>query len=264
MRRLLLCGFTLAGLAVGPAMAADMKVKAPILKAPPPAWSWAGFHIGLNVGGKWDNTSGTVNEAGLVVPGPGGGVFNPASLPIGGNSSTLIGGGQVGYDWQTGSTVFGIEGDIDAQHWSQSQTVTANFPAGTFNFVPGDTFTIDSRWEASLRGRIGYAWDRVLLYATGGVTWTNVAVGTNFVVFGASLATSASDSATLTGATAGGGFAYAITNNVSLGVEGRYNWYGTHTFNGGVVNVIGPFNAPVAQSIQVNTGEVIGKVNFKF
>jgi len=63
--------------------------------------------------------------------------------------------------------------------------------------------------------------DRVLIYATGGVAFTNVSVGTNFVFFRGAIATSATDNETLAGGTLGGGVEYAITNRWSVGVEGR-------------------------------------------
>ena len=143
--------------------------------------------------------------------------------------------------------------------------VAANFPPGTLNFVPGDFFTMESRWQASLRGRLGHAWDRFLLYATGGVAWTNVTVGTNFTAVAGTVAMTASDSTTLSGATVGGGLEYAFSNKVSLGLEGRYTWYGSHTYNGGLLNVVGNVFTPgQLKSITLTTAEVLGKVNVRF
>ncbi len=255
------------------AFAADLPARAPIYtKAPPPPalFSWTGFYIGGNVGGKWlSNTSGEVDIApapGLVPPG----VFFPFTTS-GSNNGTFMGGGQVGYNWQTGPVVFGLEGDIDAQHWSQTRTVAAPIPAPAVGFfIPGDSFTMDSKWQASLRGRIGYAWDRTLLYATGGVAWTNVRVGANFLPGFAPNGlplpgTAGSDSFTFTGATVGGGIEYAAWNNISLGIEGRYTWYGSHTFNVGTVSVGPPVTfVPVSERVTLQTAEIMGKVNFRF
>jgi outer membrane immunogenic protein len=175
-----------------------------------------------------------------------------------------MGGGQVGYNWQSGPVVFGIEGDVDLHHWTTTQVLT-NFAVGTV-FVPGDFFTTDSHWQASLRGRLGYAWDRYLIYATGGVAWTRATVGANFVPFVGAPGTFGNDSAVLTGSTFGGGLEYALWNNVSLGVEGRYTWYGSHNFNGGTVALgFPPFTFPaVTQSVKLNTAEVIEKINWRF
>ena len=134
----------------------------------------------------------------------------------------MIGGGQIGYNWQTGAWVFGIEGDIDAQDFSRTRVVgTAIGP-----FIPGDSFTVESKWQASLRGRIGYAaWDRSLLYVTGGAAWTNIKGTVGLVGLG----TFTGDT-TITGGTVGLGYEYAFTNNISLGIEGRWSFYGDRTF----------------------------------
>jgi outer membrane immunogenic protein len=261
----LLIGTAISLAAVTGAAAADL-TRAPVYTKAPPApaaFSWTGFYIGGNIGGKWANVSGTVDVApatALFAALPSG-----ASLPIGSSTQgSFIGGGQLGYNWQTGPIVFGIEGDIDAQHWNTTQVLTT-FASGTV-FVPGDFFTVESTWQASLRGRLGYAWDRFLLYATGGVAWTNVKVGTNFLPFAGAPGTFATDSVTLTGGTVGGGLEYAFWSNVSLGIEGRYTWYGSHAFNGGTVALgIAPFVFPAAaQTLSLNTAEVIERINWKF
>ena len=188
-----------------------------------------------------------------------------ALLPLSSTtSSSFIGGGQFGYNWQTGPVVFGIEERHRLQDWKTTQ-VLGNFASGTV-FVPGDSFTVDSRWQASLRGRLGYASDRLLVYATGGVAWTKVNAGAFFIPFGGDPATSATNLATLTGGTIGGGFEYAFWNNVSLGVEALYTRYGSHTFNGGTVALGNPPFAftPVTQGVQLNTVEILERLNWRF
>jgi outer membrane immunogenic protein len=213
--------------AISTASAADLS-RPMYTKAPPVApyaFSWTGFYVGPNIGGKWAHTDDTLNVGG-------------ASLGLGSTTdSTVIGGGQIGYNWQMGQWVVGLEGDIDAQHWS------------TTRLLLGGTFTADSHWEASIRGRIGYTWDRVLLYATGGAAFTQLNVGTNI---GAGLV---SDDQTIVGGTVGGGIEYAVTNNISLGVEGRWTFYGDNNFNGG---------PGVTQNVKLDTTEVLGKLNFHF
>jgi outer membrane immunogenic protein len=265
MKKFLLATAALGTLAL-PAMAADM-APAPYYKAPipVPVCIWCGFYFGGNIGGKWADTSDSVFMA--ATSGLGG--TTPAGvLPFGSTTTgTFMGGGQVGYNWQVGTIVYGIEGDVDAHHWNTFHA------AGPFplpgEFVPGDSFTASSDWQASLRGRLGYTWDRALLYVTGGVAWTRVSVGTNFIASGGFPAALAIDSAILTGGTFGGGLEYAVTNAVSLGVEGRYTWYGSHTYNGGTVAAFGfppagPFvYAPASQNLSLNTAEVLGKINIK-
>jgi outer membrane immunogenic protein len=260
MRKLLLVsGAGLALAAIAPAHAADLgapvyKAPAPVA-APVPVFSWTGCYIGANIGGKWAQTSGSIDIPAVTA--------SPASSFIldADHGSSFVGGGQVGCDYQAGAAVFGIAGDGDAQHWSTTRTVVAPAPD---LFAPGDTFKLSSRWEASLRGRIGYAFDRVLLYATGGVSWTNVRLDTDFIA--TVPATVVSESKTLTGATVGGGIEFSIWNNLSFGVEGRFTWYGNHTFNSGLLAVSdSPLTfAPVTTTVKLHTAEVLGTLNWRF
>jgi outer membrane immunogenic protein len=192
------------------------------------------------------------------------------------NDTTVIGGGQIGCNYQTGAIVFGVEGDVDAQRWRDSRTLVAPLPGGATSFVAGDTFGLRSRWEASARARLGYAWDRWMIYATGGAAWTDVRSDVNFIAVTAGgfpfPADVVSTSKTRVGATVGGGLEYAFVNNWSFGVEGRYTWYGTQSFSGGAL-AIGATGTPAAPnftfsnalaSYKVNTAEVMAKVNYHF
>jgi len=250
-----------------PALAADLPVKArPMAPVMAAAYNWTGCYIGGNVGGKWVRTSGSVDVAAAGI-GAAGGILLPNA-----DTSTLIAGGQVGCNYQApGSNwVFGLEGDADWHRWSRTTTTVAPVP---FPFIANDVFDIRSRWQASARGRIGYAWDRLLVYATGGAAFTEVTVGTNFIAFGIFPQTLAEDKKTLFGATVGGGFEYAFTNNFSAGIEGRYSWYGTQTYNAGLVATVftpvigaagGAFTfAPATQTYKLDTFEVMGKLNWK-
>lgn len=256
-----------------PAAAADLPVKARPMPAVAAAYNWTGCYIGGNVGGKWARTSGSADVGATTAPGALG---LPGSVLFGSdNATTFIGGGQVGCNYQpVGSNwVFGLEGDVDWQRWSRTNTLAGTvIPAP---FVAGDSFDWRSKWQASARGRIGYAWDRLMIYATGGAAFTNVTVGTNFIAvtsggfnFPADIV---SDSKTVWGPTVGGGFEYAFTNNLSFGVEGRYSWYGTQTYNGGLLATVatGALAAPTftfasaSQTMKLETFEVMAKLNWK-
>src|ERR1051325_1853341 len=133
--------FTLAVLAslcgVGVANAADLQRAPAYTKAPPPmapAFTWTGFYIGLNAGGKWANVDQDITSGGT------------AFTLNGNNASSWIAGGQIGYNWQFNQIVLGIEGDIDAHDFSRSAVVgTAIGP-----FIPGDAFTVESHWRAAV------------------------------------------------------------------------------------------------------------------
>jgi outer membrane immunogenic protein len=239
--------------AISTASAADLPVKAP--PPPVPAFTWTGFYIGLNVGGKWAAVDDTLSAAALT---------GVSSVAFGSSTnSSWIAGGQVGYNWQSPGSlwVVGLEGDIDAQRLHRDLAVaTAIGP-----FVAGDTVSLEGDWQASLRGRIGYAaWDRALLYGTLGLAFTHVKGTFGLVGIG-----TFTDDHTLIGGTVGAGLEYAIWNNVSLGIEGRYTWYGNEILNGGGPLVIGggctaAASCPVSNRISLNTAEVMAKINFRF
>jgi outer membrane immunogenic protein len=158
MNRLLSATLAVLGLGVAlPAGAADLPTafptKAPALAA---LYNWTGFYVGANLGYGWANgtDSFTVN--------PGG-----ATVGTSGNLSGIVGGGQLGYNWQVSSLVFGIEGDLDAA--DQSRTAAA--PCGAGCTVSA---TDRVRWFGTIRGRVGFAADRWLFYVTGGAAWQNL------------------------------------------------------------------------------------------
>src|SRR5262249_4761551 len=158
----------LAGSALS-ASAADLGAR-PITKAPVaapiPVFSWTGCYIGGNVGGQWANFDGGINVDPVAVVLPSGAV-----VAIGNdNTSGVVGGGQIGCQWQTGAWVFGIEGDGGASSLKRDFAVVNT----VFPFVAGDAFRFENNWQASVRGRLGYAFDRWMIYATGGVAFTNV------------------------------------------------------------------------------------------
>ena len=256
-------GWVLAGAVslagIGAASAADMAVKARPL--PPPVYSWTGCYIGLSAGGKGVRTRDTVNI--------------PAAPPIAASSIflgeledvTWIAGGQAGCNYQSGNWVFGIEGDAHAQKWVTSSILAGALPPV---FAAGDIFELRSDWQASARARVGYAMDRTLFYVTGGAAFTQVRAYSNWVPVGPLPGTIAYDSRTLTGWTIGAGVEHAVTNNFTLGIEGRYSDYGTQRFNAGPLAVFIGQAAPIPvfsntyRDVKIETGEVMVKANWKF
>ena len=284
-RRLL--GSVAAGglLAAAPVGAADLAVAPAPVIAPVPSLNWTGWYIGGNVGGK----SGRFAGQALATP------AQPFTTPIGNTlqtftttagdflnitdvGSSAVGGGQLGFNWQFGRWVFGVEGDLDAAD------VERTIPGpGSSIFVLGDTFRFKNDWQASVRARGGVAFDRWLAYATGGVAWAGVSaqavyapntfrentstnLGPVSVPGGASVTVPGSfgsDRRTLIGGTVGGGLEYAITNSLSLGVEYRYSDFGSKAFNLGAV----PFPvtpSTVTARLSVRTNEVTARLNYRF
>jgi outer membrane immunogenic protein len=164
--------------------AADLSV-APLYKAPPSqvsqAYNWTGFYIGANGGGGWgrswwrDNATGTDLSGGLV-------------------------GGTAGYNWQMGKAVVGLEGDLD---WARLQG-TATSP-----LCPNGCSTSDT-WLSTVRGRVGYSFDRIMPYVTGGLAVGDIR---------ASVPGFAGGSSTNAGWTVGGGIEFALPGNWTAKAE---------------------------------------------
>jgi outer membrane immunogenic protein len=149
--------------AIGAASAADMAVKArPIVV---PVYNWTGCYIGVSAGGKGVGIDETVRVA-AANP------FAETALDLGRREAeTWIAGGQVGCNYQSGKWVFGVEGDAHAQKWSQYDVLAGVVP-GSGPIANGTIFELRSNWQASARGRIGYAMDRTMFYGTAGAAFT--------------------------------------------------------------------------------------------
>jgi outer membrane immunogenic protein len=250
---------------LGAASAADMAVKARPVPVVLP-YNWTGCYIGLSGGAKGIGTRDDVFIPAATGP---AGATAASSLNLGrGETETWLGGGQIGCNYQSGNWVFGVEGDAHAQRWSTSSTILA---VAAPLFVPGDVFELHSDWQASARGRIGYAIDRTLFYGTGGAAFTQVRAFTNWVPDGVFPGVITSTSKTLVGATVGAGVEHAVTDNFILGIEGRYSWYGRQRFDAGVLPtafVAGAgllfTNSPTYRDIRIETGEILVRASWKF
>ena len=186
MRKPLLIGVCAAAFVAGPALGADLPiVKAQPVPAPVPMFNWNGFYIGANIGGAW--SSSTVTD-----------VVTGASFST--DDSGFIGGGQVGFNYQVNSFVFGVEGDIDATSISNTgpSVVTG------FGTLQGSTST---DWIATLAGRIGFALDRWMIYAKGGGAWVQNSATLANLTTGASVSASNTNSGWMAGVGAEWAFA---------------------------------------------------------
>lgn len=206
-----------AALVATPVLAADltMPVKAP--PAPPPVCTWCGFYIGANIGGSWGNARSTFDAPGFPA------FFSDTTHPDG-----FIGGGQFGYNWQTGNWVFGIETDIQGSGQRGSATLAAlATPLGVVSLSEGDKQT----WFGTTRGRLGLTFgtdNNWLVYGTGGVAYGNV--NSTFTLTTPLGTGSVSNSSTAVGWTAGAGLEYMFLPRWSFKAEYLYTDLGTETF----------------------------------
>jgi outer membrane immunogenic protein len=222
MKRLLGAGVGLLALA-GAAAAADLPPgAAPYYKAPafvPPPYIWSGFYIGINGGGgfgssTWDSAGGFNTSGGVV-------------------------GGTIGYNYQVGPAVLGVEGDID---WSgiKGTTTNAGCPAGC---------TTSDSWLSTVRGRLGYAAGRFMPYVTAGGAFGNINASTPGLAGG---------SATNAGWTVGAGLEFAIAGHWTAKAE--YLFVDLGNFNCGT----GCFPGAATDNVSFAENLIRGGINYRF
>lgn len=210
---LVVAGLVGASLAAGPAAAADLS-GAPVARVPAaapvavPVFSWTGFYIGGNAGYGWGSGQDALGISGV-------------------DPNGWLAGGQAGYNYQFGNNVVvGLEADV------QGADISAGTPA------------LSSKLDllGTVRGRLGYAFGRVLPYVTGGFAWGNNSV--DFAGVG--------QSQTLTGWTAGAGIEYALTDHWTAKTEYLYTDLGSKFYDS-----IGANAGVTSQTARVG-------LNFKF
>ena len=229
-------GFLLAtagGLATATgAQAADLPLKAAPIAAP----TWTGWYFGGHLGAAWQQVhSGYEGNYG----------YNQTQT-----RSSLIGGVQIGYNWQKGNFVYGVEADFSGlSNGPRQRHYTAS---------KGNTLESDIRWLATFRGRAGLAVTDTMVYMTGGLAVASVK---NTFAPNGTASTSAAEtvkSATKTkvGWVIGGGVEHMLTRNWTVGLEGLFVDLGKNT-------VVNPTSGKAAAFYN---HAIIGrfKVNYKF
>ncbi|MCB4769385.1 porin family protein [Ancylobacter sp. Lp-2] len=184
MKKILTSGVALAALLVAaPAFAADMAqpypTKAPVV-APVPVFSWTGFYLGGNTGYAWGSSNGDIDNLGI-------------------DPSGWFGGGQIGFNYQLGNNVvIGIETDLQG------------------GSIKDTAYGYESKLDyfGTVRARVGYAFDTVLPYVTGGFAYGKTKVTDQLLNW--------SESSTQTGWTIGAGVEYAFLPNWTVKAEYLY------------------------------------------
>jgi outer membrane immunogenic protein len=202
---------------------------APVAYAPQ-VYNWTGFYLGGHLGGGFANSSWSD-----PITGANNDTFN---------KSGFLGGGQVGANVQFNWLVVGLEGDFS---WTGIKN------SGTDSF--GDKINTNVDWTSTVTGRVGAAFDRLLVYGKGGLALANDQ--SSFTDLGGN--TSNNGSLTRTGWTVGAGLEYGFARNWSAKVEYDYLGFGNQTMN---------FSTPLAGNVSpnanLNVQEVKAGVNFRF
>jgi outer membrane immunogenic protein len=256
IKKLLLASAATA-LLTGAASAADLPRRAapPPVFTPVPVFTWTGAYFGINAGYAFDASNNNNNGSAFGVPFP---YATPGTVATFRNRSQdgFSGGGQIGYNYQftPGSgVVIGIE--ADAQYLDFGRNRNSAFITGGA-LAPG-YYVTDPRGLSSLdyfgtvRGRLGYAFDRTLIYGTGGFAYGSGSADRSFGGF-------AGNDSFRTGYAVGGGIEYALptdsflnffrSNAVTLKVEGLYVNLDRNTRNQGAFVINAANNFPVVYS----------------
>jgi outer membrane immunogenic protein len=193
MRRLIVTAIAAAAFCA-PAFAADLPVKAPASAAPAP--NWTGLYVGIAGGGAWGSSTHDF-------------------LPLGTHGSFDVSGGlfggTLGYNYQAGQFLAGIEGDLS---WASSSGSTAGAPT----LCTGGPCTTKLNWLSTVRGRVGYVMGAWMPYVTGGVAFGDLKACENVTC----------SSSTEAGWTIGGGVEAMFAPNWSAKVEYLYADFGSN------------------------------------
>jgi outer membrane immunogenic protein len=256
-----------------PAFAADLAPSPNYVKAPAvvaaPVYNWTGFYVGVNAGYGWG--SGT-NPA-ISFGDPAAGLGTLFFFASGGNQYQnmtprgVIGGSQIGYDWQTGNWVLGGVADFQGSAIKASSNPLVNLPR--FNANIGEPLSAQINWIGTVRARLGVAQQNWLFYGTGGLaygqvnsTMGNLIPAPGFPTF----VMSGSQTSTKVGWVAGAGVEYKFSSNWSAGLEYLYFNLGSDTVTAiPVVNTLGVLPGTFFSANQKFGGNIArAMVNYRF
>ena len=296
MRATLLASATL--MIAGSAFAADLPARKVAPTAPvAPAFSWTGFYVGVNAGVNWSSRNvETILNGGDTAAGYYPDIVQAISPSPYGNSRTgFIGGAQIGYNYQINQFVIGAEADFMGMGVSKRSGTSASATSlidlgddyALNSDVAGTTSTkITQNWLGTVRARAGFAADRFLVYATGGLAYGNVRSQTTSSLtydqtiidnlysppivtpyMAGTVPWTGSKTSTQFGYTVGAGVEYAITNNWII--RGEYLYYNLgNVSNVGIVGsaAIGTVveSTSVISKTKVDGNIVRAAVSYKF
>lgn len=229
----------LAGLAAGSimmssaAMAADLPAREPAPAPVPvaaPIFTWTGFYVGVNGGYAFD-----YDHRHRFTVSPPATAFNFGRR----SDESFFIGAQAGYNYQFGSVVVGLEGDIQYTDLNNNR----------FRTVAGVTARSrkNTNWFGTIRPRVGFAFNRALIYVTGGLAFGEASYRLT-AVDGAGNNFRMRSNDTRVGYVLGGGVEYAFTNNLTAKLEYQYIDLGNKSHRATVFNAGGAPNGQVARA----------------
>ena len=252
-----------AAAASAPASAADLPSKVPL--APPIiAPTWQGLYVGASVGGSWLNSNVDPSAFSLQGPGGYGGGSSSSANKVG-----LLGGLQLGYNWQSRNFVYGLEADYN---WlgTNSATVNGTSPLGGYyaGYSAQTTASTKINQVATFRARFGIDFDGTMPYLTAGLALGHItnSFAANFAYSGegptAVHSTAAQRSSWEPGLVVGGGIEHQFADR-HWSLRGEVMWIGFRDTN---LNVPDGFGYGVTAPVRFSNSMVLGKVglNYRF
>jgi outer membrane immunogenic protein len=235
MNRPIVTSLTVAALSAGLSLAASAADLTPYTKGPPVLpFTWTGVYFGGNAGYGFQTDSNSVV------------LTNPSGSATGLNETGGFVGIQMGYNYQMGMLVLGLEGDVQASNVKKSVTHTLD--------AAGDVLQASGNWGdfGTIRGRIGAAFDRLLIYGTGGAAIGDVS-NTLQVNFGSGDSSFLQNDATQFGYVVGAGVEYAVVPRVTVKLEYQYINLGSYTLSGPKLDTTGtPIPGVITTSNSIN------------
>ncbi len=260
MKKFLVLGAAvIAGaVSVSAASAADLPARSGPVFAPTfaPVFSWTGFYAGVNAGYSFnDNDASTIGTPGFVALGG----FVPNTLRTG--KDGFIGGGQIGYNYQMGQFVVGVETDLQYVDGKRASSFTSPALGGLTTSAGSEL-----NYLGTVRARLGLlASERLLVYATGGLAYGNPDNTAAVFAAGTGARWGGGSDATRFGYTVGAGAEYAFTNNWTAKIEYLYYDLGRRNVTAGPLNAAALATGVAYQARFENSGSVVrAGLNYKF
>lgn len=214
------------------------------------AAKWGGLHIGAHIGYGWGDFDSVRIDA--------SGTF-PTGFQTGRELEGVLGGFHFGYDWQLGNIVVGIEGEYSFSDVSGSSSVASPLIAGRVSHS-----TTDLEWFGTVTGRVGYAFDSLLVYARAGVAWTSFETGGAVVNAAGTVLNNNLAEESRTGWTVGAGIEWMFAKNWSLRFEYNYLDFGDGAVTNNSIDARTGVNFPTRSDTSVDLHVAKVGLNLRF